>query len=115
MMRTITIFLLSIMAQIGHAQSTFHGNNARTGVYQSSGLKTLKGVKWQFKTGGSIVSSPAVVSGVVYIGSADGNLYAVDQKTGLQKWKTQTRGPGMGHRERTVGFSFFLFAERRIE
>src|ERR1043166_6867727 len=108
MMRTITIFLLSIMAQIGHAQSTFHGNNARAGVYQSSGLKTLKGVKWQFKTGGSIVSSPAVVSGVVYIGSADGNLYAVDQKTGLQKWKTQTRGPVASSPAVADGFVFFL-------
>jgi len=108
MTRTITIFLLAIMAQIGHAQSTFHGNNARTGVYQSSGPKTLKGVKWQFKTGGSIVSSPAVVSGVVYFGSADGNLYAVDQKTGQQKWKTQTRGPVASSPAVADGFVFFL-------
>ena len=89
----IALVLFSITAQIVTAQTTFHGNNARTGVYQSPGPKTLKGVKWQFKTGGTIVSSPAVVNGVVYIGSSDGALYAVDQKSGQQKWKTGTRGP----------------------
>lgn len=37
-------------------------------------------------------SSPAVSSGVVYIGSADKKLYAVDEKTGLEKWNFETKG-----------------------
>ena len=32
---------------------------------------------WVFKTGGNIYSSPAVVNGVAYFGSYDGNVYAV--------------------------------------
>ena len=33
--------------------------------------------KWQFETGGSVQSSPAVSNGVVYVGDYDGNLYAI--------------------------------------
>jgi outer membrane protein assembly factor BamB len=70
------------------AQSTFHGNIARTGVYDSSGPTKLASVKWTFKTNGPVVSSPAIANGVVFIGSLDGSLYAIDQETGQQKWKT---------------------------
>jgi eukaryotic-like serine/threonine-protein kinase len=73
------------------AQSTFHGNVARTGVFESPGPATFGGVKWTFKTGGPIVGSPAVAGGVIYIGSFDGHLYAVDQETGKEKWKFDTR------------------------
>jgi len=34
---------------------------------------------WSFQTGGNIYSSPAIVDGVAYFGSYDGNLYAVGQ------------------------------------
>jgi outer membrane protein assembly factor BamB len=51
-----------------------------------------KSVKWQFKTAGRVVSSPVVVGGVVYIGSADRALYAVDAKSGQQLWRFETRG-----------------------
>ncbi|MGW4985906.1 outer membrane protein assembly factor BamB family protein, partial [Streptomyces mirabilis] len=33
--------------------------------------------RWSFLTGSAVSSSPAVVDGVVYFGSVDGNLYAV--------------------------------------
>jgi outer membrane protein assembly factor BamB len=35
-------------------------------------------------------SSPAVVDGKVYFGSGDGNVYAVDAKSGLLQWKFPT-------------------------
>jgi len=75
------------------AQSTFHGNNARTGAYPGAGPKTLGGVKWVFKAGGPVVTSPAVADGVVYIASLDGHLYAVDQETGKEKWNFKSRMP----------------------
>jgi outer membrane protein assembly factor BamB len=37
-------------------------------------------------------SSPAVVDGVVYFGSGDGNVYAVDAKRGVLLWKFATGG-----------------------
>ncbi len=48
--------------------------------------------KWSFKTGGSIESSPAVgPDNTIYIGSSDGNLYAVNAD-GTLKWSFKTRG-----------------------
>ncbi len=46
--------------------------------------------KWAFPTGGVIDSSPAVVNGVVYVGSDDGTLYAIDAASRKQKWAYQT-------------------------
>jgi outer membrane protein assembly factor BamB len=64
---------------------------------------------WRFKTGGllargrdiarggagiaeGIHSSPAVFEGMVYFGSWDGNLYAVDAREGKEVWRFKTRG-----------------------
>jgi outer membrane protein assembly factor BamB len=75
------------------AQSTFHGDNARTGVYATDGPKSLGGVKWTFKTSGPIVASPAIADGVVYVASLGRHLYAVDQETGKERWSFQSRMP----------------------
>jgi len=80
--------LLTACAPAAFSQSTFHGNNARTGVYDSAGPTKLGGVKWTFKTNGPIVGSPAIANGVLYIGSLDGSVYAIEQESGQQKWKT---------------------------
>ncbi len=48
-------------------------------------------LKWSFSTDGPIqFSSPAVVDGTVYIGSNDGNLYALDAETGTKRWDFKT-------------------------
>lgn len=68
--------------------------------------------KWRFKTQGvetpyassaapeydilgAIVSSPAIANGVIYFGSYDGYLYALDLNTGQEKWRYKT-GDGIG-------------------
>src|ERR1044071_3386194 len=88
---TVCLLVLLVVAGSAAAQNTFHGNMARTGVYESSGPKQLGGVKWAFKTDGAVLSSPAIADGVVYFGSVDGCLYAVEQETGKQKWKFKTQ------------------------
>jgi len=45
---------------------------------------------WRYTTGDVIGSSPAVVSGVVYLGSDDQNMYALDAKTGTNLWSSPT-------------------------
>lgn len=53
-------------------------------------------VLWTFRTKGDIWSSPAISdgghsqNGMVYIGSDDGCLYAVDIQTGQERWKFET-------------------------
>jgi outer membrane protein assembly factor BamB len=47
-------------------------------------------LQWKFETKGVVHSSPAVAGGLVYFGSWDTHLYAVDAKTGQEKWKFKT-------------------------
>jgi polyvinyl alcohol dehydrogenase (cytochrome) len=42
---------------------------------------------WKFTTGGDLVASPTIVAGVMYIGSWDGNEYAINLTTHQQIWK----------------------------
>jgi len=52
--------------------------------------KTPYALLWSFKTNGSIYSSPAIgPDGTVYIGSDDGNLYALNPD-GTVNWKFET-------------------------
>jgi outer membrane protein assembly factor BamB len=81
------------VAAAAAAGATFHGGNARTGVYEGAGPATLGGVKWAFKAGGPIVSSPVIAGDVVYITSLDRHIYAVDRETGAQKWTFESRMP----------------------
>lgn len=69
----------------------FGGNPAHTGVRSTAPPANLS-LKWTFHSGGSIVSSPAAADGVVYFGSSDNYLYAVDAKTGVLKWKFNAHG-----------------------
>ncbi|UCD09287.1 MAG: PQQ-like beta-propeller repeat protein, partial [Dehalococcoidales bacterium] len=47
---------------------------------------------WEFETGGSVRSSPALVGSVIIVGSGDGKLYAIDTETGEMIWDYQTGG-----------------------
>lgn len=69
----------------------FRGNLRHTGVYNAPGVTTLHGIKWKFHTSGRVISSPAVVNGVAYIGSTDANLYELDAASGTLKWKLATQ------------------------
>jgi eukaryotic-like serine/threonine-protein kinase len=50
-------------------------------------------VKWKFKTGGKILSSPAAAGGLVYFGSDDGFLYALEASSGIVKWRFDAEFP----------------------
>ncbi len=47
---------------------------------------------WQYKTGDSVLSSPAISNGLVYVGSNDDYVYAIDANSGELKWKYKTGG-----------------------
>src|SRR5207249_11476653 len=71
----------------------FRANLQRTGVYRTQGMPRLHGVKWKFKTERVIeawFSSPTVSDDMVYFGSDDSYLYAVNALTGELKWKFKT-------------------------
>ncbi len=47
-------------------------------------------VKWNYTTGSAVFGSPAVVNGVLYIGSDDWNIYALNAHTGEKLWSYAT-------------------------
>ena len=53
-------------------------------------LPTQGSRKWSFKADGPVTSSPTVVNGIVYFGSVDGTLYALNAASGQQKWSFPT-------------------------
>jgi outer membrane protein assembly factor BamB len=91
------------MVYAGSYDGKFYALNAQTGA-----------IKWKFATGGErrfeakgihglepknqtiadqfdvFLSSPVIAQGVVYFGSGDGHLYALDANTGDLKWKFKT-------------------------
>ena len=69
---------------------TFRGNNSRTGFYSGNGVPKLNRIRWKFKTDDGVSSSPAVSDGVVYVGSDDNHLYAVNTNTGQEIWRFKT-------------------------
>jgi len=49
--------------------------------------------QWRYETGDWVDSSPAVANGTVYVGSDDGNVYALDAGDGTEQWRYETGGP----------------------
>ncbi len=69
----------------------FRGNPQATGV-AAGGLPEKLERLWTFSTTkGGFESTAAIVDGVVYIGSTDGNLYALDLATGHERWRFLTQ------------------------
>lgn len=48
---------------------------------------------WTYHTGGPVSSSPSISSGMVFIGSNDGYLYALDATTGAERWRFSAGAP----------------------
>jgi outer membrane protein assembly factor BamB len=74
--------------------SMFRGNPAQTsggGVLPAGPAgPTNMELKWKFNTGGAVGSSATIVNGVVYVGSGDKNIYAIDANTGSKIWSFTT-------------------------
>jgi outer membrane protein assembly factor BamB len=47
---------------------------------------------WNFTTKGSVISSPSVADGIVYVGSQDKNIYALGAWSGNLLWNFTTQG-----------------------
>ena len=74
--------------QFGYDQA-HNGTNPYENVLSKTNVSKLT-LEWNYITGDVIDSSPAVANGVVYIGSEDDNVYALDAKTGTSLWSYTT-------------------------
>jgi len=93
----------------------FRGDAAQRGVAQGS-LAGAFEKRWAYEAGGPITSSPVVANGLVYFGSDDQKLHAVELATGRARWTFETEdmieAPPMVHAGTVyVGSNdFFLYA-----
>ncbi len=79
-----------------YSASAIPAFTATTGFFLNNGTlqglaRTNNQVLWSFAGDGQLSSAPIVVSNYVFIGSASGNLYALDATMGTQVW-TQNLG-----------------------
>ncbi|HTU18888.1 MAG TPA: PQQ-binding-like beta-propeller repeat protein [Gemmataceae bacterium] len=68
------------------AWRVFRGSAEQTGV-AAAALPDKLNVLWKFSTKDSIEGAAAIADGVVYVGSFDEYLYALDLADGKEKWK----------------------------
>jgi eukaryotic-like serine/threonine-protein kinase len=88
--KAIASVFLCATASFAQNGAMFRGDIAHTGVYASTAPANIHHIRWEFKTGGRVFSSPVVADGVVYVGSNDHLLHAVDAVDGREIWKFQT-------------------------
>lgn len=103
----LSLVILGSTSAAAQDAPMFRGNLQHTGVYNATGVPRLTGIKWKFHTNGRVISSPAVVDGVAYVGSTDCNLYAIDVISGVQKWKFETKGWVVSSPAVTAGTVYF--------
>ena len=59
---------------------------ARSSVHPGPGPVSEPVLIWSRKAGASIEFHPVLAEGVLYVGSDDGHVYALDAKTGAERW-----------------------------
>ncbi|MBV8198428.1 MAG: PQQ-binding-like beta-propeller repeat protein [Candidatus Eremiobacteraeota bacterium] len=91
----------------------FRADARHLGLYESAS-PTLKSVRWRFRTGGRIFSSPTVHAGLIFVGSADDNEYAVKESDGSRVWKFATKGPVRSSAAVAYGSVFFSSADGNV-
>jgi len=63
------------------------GRTASFGSFKNATVgEDARHPEWTFGPKGRFIASPAVFNATVYVGSGDGRLYALDQRSGKQKW-----------------------------
>ncbi|HEY9184600.1 MAG TPA: PQQ-binding-like beta-propeller repeat protein [Salegentibacter sp.] len=71
----------------------FMSDSQHTGKYNSESVKKEPDILWKVKTAGQVISSPVLVDNMLYVGSEDHKLYAIDATKGTVKWTYETNGP----------------------
>ena len=76
----------------GNDWTSAGGNRENTRFQQSEHRLRVENVgnltvKWAFTTGGDVSATPAVDESTVYVPDWAGNLWAIDKRSGQQRWR----------------------------
>jgi hypothetical protein len=86
------LLIMALGSPVFGQDSTCRGNPRHTDDYGDASMEQLNKIRWQFHTGGQVLSSPALPGSSLYVGSSDHVLYALDRQDGILKWKFKTGG-----------------------
>src|ERR1044071_679387 len=64
----------------------FRANPQRTGMYDASAIRHQPEVKWKTNVSITWLMPPLVADGILFTGSGDGVLYALNAETGEKMW-----------------------------
>ncbi len=64
----------------------YRGNSQRTGIYNVQAIRQQPETKWQVKISSTWLMPAMFADGMLYTGSGDGTLYALNGETGEQVW-----------------------------
>jgi len=101
--------LCGVRLESAWADTLFRADVARSGVYPGAAPPAIDHVRWAYRTGGRVLSSPVVAAGTVYAGSADHFFYALAAETGQPRWKFQT-GAGISGSAAVAGRSVYFLS-----
>lgn len=71
----------------------FRAGPAHQGVYPAAPADGRGVIEWRFRTAGPVRASVLVDSTLIYVGSGDGEFYAIDRQTGEERWRYQAGNP----------------------
>lgn len=108
-LKTTAAVILCVTPVCAQTSTMFRGDAAHTGVYESIAPKDISHVLWEFKTGSRIFSSPVVSEGIVYVGSNDHFLHAIDARKGAEVWKFET-GANVNSTPAVTGGSVYVLS-----
>jgi outer membrane protein assembly factor BamB len=77
-------------ASAGAQAAMFRGGPSHSGEYHTRGVAAFGGLQWRVQTNGPVRSSPVLAGSTIYIGSGDGNVYAINATTGAVRWRHAT-------------------------
>jgi outer membrane protein assembly factor BamB len=83
---------ISTQSAVTEDSQMFRGDPAHTGQQPGPGILASPDHLWRVRTNGKITSSPAVVDGVLFVGSYDSYVYALDAESGERRWRFKTGG-----------------------
>jgi outer membrane protein assembly factor BamB len=85
----------------------FRGGPEHSGVYPGGGVDGFAGVKWRFQTAGAVRASVTVADNVAFVGSTDGQLYALDATLGEELWHFDGGSPVVSTAAVAAGLVFY--------
>jgi eukaryotic-like serine/threonine-protein kinase len=72
----------------GEQEIMYRGNLQNTGVHDTRAASYFgEQPNWVFEAPSPITCSPVVAAGLVFVGTEDGNLFAIDIYRGIERWR----------------------------